>query len=68
MTECTDLNALRQIGWPYPDLAAAGEWATLTAQHAAAHPARVGGQGKYRALISVAGRVASTWRASRSAP
>lgn len=41
MTERTDLNALRQIGWPYPDLAAAGEWATLTAQHAAAHPARV---------------------------
>ena len=41
MTECTDLNALRQIGWPYPDLATAGEWATLIAQHAAAHPARV---------------------------
>ena len=41
MTDRTDLTALRHIGWPYADLTASGAWATLIAQHAGAHPARV---------------------------
>ena len=41
MTDRIDLGALRQIGWPHPDLVATGSWAGLIAAHPAAHPARV---------------------------
>ena len=41
MTDTIDLTALRQIGWPYPSLTAAGDWSALIAEHAGAHPARV---------------------------